>query len=81
VKDKEITLKQMSILIGVKLKRISLNIFLACIFSACAATGQAAAITVMSDSPLKPAVAKVVDLFFSKRAAIKIFWCSRRHLP
>jgi molybdate transport system substrate-binding protein len=56
-------LKRMSILIGAKLKRISLNIFLACIFSAWAATGQAAAITVMSDSPLKPALAKVVDLF------------------
>ena len=71
-------LKQISVLMGVKLKRVSLKIFLACIFSACASTSQAAAITVMSDSPLKPALAKVVDLF-QQRLTIKLPWCSIRH--
>jgi molybdate transport system substrate-binding protein len=56
-------LKQISVMIAVKLKRIGLNIFLAGVFSACAATGQAAAIKVMSDSPLEPALTRVVDLF------------------
>ena len=56
-------LKQISALTGAKRKRVGLNVFLAGIFSACAATGQAAAIKVMSDSPLKPALAKVVELF------------------
>jgi molybdate transport system substrate-binding protein len=56
-------LKRISVLTGAKRKRVGLNIFLAGLFSACAATGQAAAIKVMSDSPLKPALAKVADLF------------------
>jgi molybdate transport system substrate-binding protein len=56
-------LKQSSALTGAKRKRAGLNVLLAGIFSACAATGQAAAIKVMSDSPLKPALAKVVELF------------------
>ena len=56
-------LRHISVLKGAKRKRAGLNIFLAGIFSGCAATGQAAAIKVMSDSPLKPALVKVVELF------------------
>jgi len=52
-----------SALITAKLTRLGLTVFVAGIFSACAATGQAAAIKVMSDSPLAPALTKVVDLF------------------
>ena len=55
--------KQTSALPGAKRKRAGLNVLLAGIFSACATTGQAAAIKVMSDSPLKPALDKVVELF------------------
>jgi molybdate transport system substrate-binding protein len=59
----EVMLKQISVLSGARRKRVVPNIFLAGIFSACAATGQAAAIKVMSDSPLMPALAKVTDVF------------------
>ena len=45
------------------LKHISLNAFLAGAFSMLAATAQAAEIKVMSDSPLEPALTKVVDLY------------------
>lgn len=44
-------------------KRMSLNIFLAGAFSIFAAAAQAANIKVMSDSPLQPALTKVVDLY------------------
>ena len=44
-------------------KRTSLNTFLAGAFSIVAATAQAAEIKVMSDSPLEPALIKVVDLY------------------
>jgi molybdate transport system substrate-binding protein len=47
----------------VKSKRIILNTVLAAIFSAFAASVQAADIKVLSDSPLEPALTKVVDLF------------------
>ncbi len=56
-------LKKILVLIGARLKRISLRIVLTGVFSAFAATGQAAAIKVMSDSPLEPALSKVADLF------------------
>ena len=46
-----------------KLKRVSLSTFLAGAFSMFAATVQAADIKVMSDSPLEPALTKVVDLY------------------
>jgi molybdate transport system substrate-binding protein len=46
-----------------KLMRISLNIFLTGVLSVVAATVQAADIKVMSDSPLAPALTKVVDLY------------------
>ena len=45
------------------LKRMSLNAFLAGAFSTIAATAQASNIKVMSDSPLEPALTKVVDLY------------------
>ena len=45
------------------LKHISLSTFLAGSFSMFAATVQAADIKVMSDSPLEPALTKVVDLY------------------
>jgi molybdate transport system substrate-binding protein len=44
-------------------KRVTLSIFLACLFSTFAATSHAAAIKVMSDSPLKPALTRVANLF------------------
>ena len=47
----------------VNLKRISLNTFLAGALTMFAATVQAADIKVMCDSPLKPALTKVVDLY------------------
>jgi molybdate transport system substrate-binding protein len=56
-------LKQILASRDAKLARIGLSIFLAGIVSTWAATSQAAAITVMCDSPLKPTLAKVVDLF------------------
>jgi len=46
-----------------KLKRVGLNTVAAGILSACAATGQAASLKVMSDSPLEPALIKVAALF------------------
>ena len=45
------------------LKRISLNIFLAGAFATLATTVQAADIKVMCDSPLEPALTKVVDVY------------------
>ena len=45
------------------LKHISLNAFLAGALSTIAATAQASNIKVMSDSPLEPALTKVVDLY------------------
>lgn len=48
---------------GAKLTRFGLNIFLAGVFSAFAATGHAAAIKVLCDSPVQPALSKVADLF------------------
>ena len=45
------------------LKRAILNTFLAGAFSMLAATAQAANLKVMSDSPLEPALTKVVDLY------------------
>lgn len=45
-----------------KFKRASLSTVLAGTFSVFAATVQAADIKVMSDSPLEPALTKVVDL-------------------
>jgi len=44
-------------------KRISLRVFLVGLFCTFAATGHAAGIKVMSDSPLKPALTRVTDLF------------------
>jgi molybdate transport system substrate-binding protein len=46
-----------------KSKRIILNAVLPAIFSAFAASAQAADIKVMSDSPLQPALTRVADLF------------------
>jgi molybdate transport system substrate-binding protein len=46
-----------------RLKRISLSTFLAGSLSMFTATVQAADIMVMSDSPLEPALTKVVDLY------------------
>jgi molybdate transport system substrate-binding protein len=46
-----------------KLKRSSLGFLLASMFSLCAATGHAAAIKVMCDSPVQPALSKVAELF------------------
>jgi molybdate transport system substrate-binding protein len=48
---------------GEKLKRGGLSILLAGMFSLLAATSHAAAIKVMCDSPVAPALAKVADLF------------------
>jgi molybdate transport system substrate-binding protein len=45
------------------LKHVSLNAFLAGAFSMFAATAQAVEIKVLSDSPLEPALTKVVDLY------------------
>lgn len=56
-------LKQILVLTGASRKRFGLNIFLPALFSAFAATGHAATIKVMSDSPLAPALTKVVDLY------------------
>jgi molybdate transport system substrate-binding protein len=46
-----------------KFKRVNLSTVLAGTFSMFAATVQAADIKVMSDSPLEPALTKVVDLY------------------
>jgi molybdate transport system substrate-binding protein len=48
---------------NVKRKRIRLHVFLVGWLSLFAATAQAAGIKVMSDSPLEPALTKVVDLY------------------
>jgi molybdate transport system substrate-binding protein len=48
------------------INRSSLSIFLASMLSLFAATGHAATIKVMCDSPLKPALAKVADLFLQE---------------
>ena len=55
--------KQILAWTGEKLKRNSLGIFLASVFSLVAATAHAAAIKVMCDSPVEPALIKVADLF------------------
>src|SRR5579871_468786 len=44
-------------------KRAIFATLLACSLSLFAATGRAAAITIMCDSPLEPALSKVADLF------------------
>ncbi len=62
-KKEEIMLKQIFGLTGARRKRLGLDIFLVGVFCAFAATGHAAAIKVMSDSPLAPALTKVVDLY------------------
>lgn len=46
-----------------KLKRTSLNILFAGVFSLLASTGHASGIKVMCDSPVEPALSKVADLF------------------
>lgn len=48
---------------GKKLKRYSLGIFLVSMFSLVSGTGYAAAIRVVCDSPLEPALIKVAELF------------------
>ncbi len=55
--------KQILVRTGEKFKRTSRSIFLASIFSLFAGTGHAAAIKVMCDSPVEPALSKVADLF------------------
>jgi hypothetical protein len=72
-------LRQVLVLPSARRKRISLSIFLTGLFSAFAATGHAAAIKVMSDSPLKSAVTGL-PTFFAKRHVVKSPWRSIRHL-
>ena len=60
---KEILPKPIVVGIGERLRRVSLSIFLASMFSLFAGTGHADAIKVMCDSPLEPALTKVADLF------------------
>jgi molybdate transport system substrate-binding protein len=55
--------KQILVWAGEEFKHSSLSIFLASMFSLFAATGHAAAIKVMCDSPVEPALTKVADLF------------------
>jgi molybdate transport system substrate-binding protein len=55
--------KQILVWTGEKLKRSSLSIFLASMFSLFAAPGYASAIKVMCDSPVEPALSKVADIF------------------
>jgi molybdate transport system substrate-binding protein len=63
-KQEEILPKQISGWAGEKLKRASRrSIFFVSIFSLFAGTGHAAAIKVMCDSPVEPALSKVADLF------------------
>ena len=62
-KREEILPKKILIWTGKKLKRSSLSIFLASMFSLFAGTGHATAIKVMCDSPVEPALTKVADLF------------------
>lgn len=62
-KQEEILPRQTLVWAGENLKRSSLSICLASLFSLFAATGHAAAIKVMCDSPVQPALAKVADLF------------------
>jgi len=56
-------LKQTFVLIGGKFKRGGPGLFLASMVSVFAATGHAATIKVMCDSPVEPALIKVADLF------------------
>ena len=62
-KQEEILPKQIVVRTSEKHKRVSLGVFLASMFSLFAATGHAAAIKVMCDSPVEPALTKVADLF------------------
>ena len=62
-KQEEILPKQIGVWTGKILKRGALGIFLASIFSLFAGTGHAAVIKVMCDSPMRPALTKVADLF------------------
>jgi molybdate transport system substrate-binding protein len=55
--------KKILIWSGEKLKRGSLNILLASMFSLFAALGHASAIKVMCGSPIEPALSKVADIF------------------
>jgi molybdate transport system substrate-binding protein len=59
----EYRLKERIDFMGAKFPRIALSTFLAAVVSMFAATVQAADIKVMSDSPLAPALTKVVDLY------------------
>ncbi|HUC52017.1 MAG TPA: substrate-binding domain-containing protein [Xanthobacteraceae bacterium] len=61
--QEEVLPEQILIWTGENLKRRSLGIFLASMLSLCTATGHAAGIKVMCDSPVAPALAKVADLF------------------
>jgi len=54
---------QISVWTSEKLRRRNLGVILASIFSLFAATAHAAAIKVMCDSPVEPALTKVADLF------------------
>jgi molybdate transport system substrate-binding protein len=62
-KQGEILPRQIVARTGEKLKRIHLSIFFASLFSLFAGIGHAAAIKVMCDSPLEPALTKVADVF------------------
>jgi len=62
-KQEETLLEQNVIWTGEKLKRRSVSIVLTTMFSLFAATGHAATIKVMCDSPVAPALTKVAELF------------------
>lgn len=62
-KQEEILPKQIMDWTGERFKRSSRSIFLASIFSLFAGTGHAAAIKVMCDSPVEPALSKVANVF------------------
>lgn len=62
-KQEEILPKQIPGRTGKQLKCGTLGIFVAGLFSLFATTGHAAAIKVMCDSPVQPALSKVADLF------------------
>jgi molybdate transport system substrate-binding protein len=62
-KQEEILRKQIFVWTGEKRKRIRLSIVLAGMCSLFAGSGHAAAIKVMCDSPLEPALTKVADVF------------------
>jgi molybdate transport system substrate-binding protein len=55
--------EQVLVRTSTELKRGTLSLFLASMFSLYAATGHAAAIKVMCDSPVQPALSKVAELF------------------